>query len=325
MTRSIPIDRIQLDHRDDIALMIISLMNNDIDSWKAYVSGHHRKRLDHQKLFDMYSQAKRGKKFTPITVVELDGWYYAVSGAHRIGSWYAAGHRTIPARITGGDTRAKHLDKFSVNSSRFDRVSHFVKGLLLSRKKVLHEIGSGKHKRFGKHRFAYHSVPMLGIHGQRDCIQRAKFLGLQEVVLGKNILDIGSNMGMMSIWAGNGANSVLGIEPFESYFNVSNCLQEIHMARNVKFQNIGFKEFAESTDRKFDVIMGFAVSNWVGYDMPEYMQACRQMLEKGGVFIFESHNSKSDRPVINSAKKSGFVSIIRGKVPEKSRFLLYLS
>jgi len=80
--------------------------------------------------------------------------------------------------------------------------------------------------RFSKRSYYYHAVPELGIEGYRDCAERLKLMKVgREILEGKRVLDIGSNMGMITLECAKIADYVCGIETSIGYVEISDILK----------------------------------------------------------------------------------------------------
>jgi len=161
--------------------------------------------------------------------------------------------------------------------------------------------------RFSKRSYYYHAVPELGIDGYRDCAKRLKSCHVDEAFLkGNKVLDIGSNMGMVSLECAKHADYVCGIETSIGYVEISNILKDYLGRDNATFMNQSFLDHAKETDVKYDVILAFAVSNWVGVDVTEFMKLCADILADDGVVLFETHRSKNGKKERRAISAAGF-------------------
>lgn len=169
-----------------------------------------------------------------------------------------------------------------------------------------------KNKKKRKNFRLYQSVPDLGIEGKKNCFERFKLYGIDRRVKDKSVLDIGSNMGMLSIeCVRGGAKEVLGIEIEPCYYEGSKLLKEYYSLKNIKFQNISFAVFEKKNKRKFDVVLSLAVHRWVkqfdGIKLEPYLELLRNLIEPDGWLIFESHRKDNHRSIEVSLSRSSFM------------------
>ncbi len=153
----------------------------------------------------------------------------------------------------------------------------------------------------------YHAIPDLDIPGKKDCFKRLVECGISDVVENKNVLDIGSSMGMMSIGcAQHNAKSVTGIEIEQSYFNAAELIKDFYNLYNVKFINCSFGKFIKHNEQKFDIILSLAVHRWVKQfdkiNLKSYLEHLTTMLCSGGWLFFESHRRDAPKRITQQLK-----------------------
>ena len=171
--------------------------------------------------------------------------------------------------------------------------------ILMSMDKNIHS--GNKNIRFSKLNFYYHSVPEINIKGYRNCLERIQAWGIYPIIKNKRVLDIGSNMGMMSIECAKQAKLVHGIETSIGYIEISNIIKKYFNLSNVNFINESFIDYNKSSKNKYDVILVLAVSNWVGMSIFDFFIECKNILLNNGTIIFETHRVK--KPKIIEIKK----------------------
>ncbi len=192
-------------------------------------------------------------------------------------------------------------------------------------KRILDILDHVSHKCFGRKRGAgpaYQAIPeIIGFTKGRNCEHRAKLCGLDRAVAGKVVLDIGSNMGMLSMYLSQFAERVDGVEPFDGYFEVSELLKE-HYKNNATFHHSSFKQFSEKSSQKYDVIISFAVSNWVEMSLEQFIVTMKSMLNPGGSIFYESHRGKPSKSRTKSImSENGFV-VAERQSPDEKRYIL---
>jgi 2-polyprenyl-3-methyl-5-hydroxy-6-metoxy-1,4-benzoquinol methylase len=300
-----------LDHRDDISLRIITLLQGCWEDYAAFLEETRKcKSVDRSiaKLKKFYRSVRRHGVKEPVRVWKSKtGQFYPLAGAHRIAAAYAANCKGVPIQLASYDKKAGG-ERYMTGAKRFADVSADTIRKLETRRKImsmLDGMSSSGEKRFGKRRFSYHAVPTLSILGQRNCKVRAKEL-LDELPLdGERVLDIGSNMGMMSIELSSLASSVVGIEPASAYCNIARVLSEFHGATDVDFVNLGFQEYIATEPPTFDLILACAVSAWVKLNITSFMRSCCTILSKGGMVLFETHRNPEPKNVLQQIQKAG--------------------
>jgi len=102
----------------------------------------------------------------------------------------------------------------------------------------------------------------LGMRTQRHSVYgRWEICGLESVVAGKKVLDVGTNCGADALLAAIcGAKSVTAIDQFPRYIHVVNELAKMYGYENIearvqRFEDVNFEE------EKYDVIIAFSVFN----------------------------------------------------------------
>lgn len=149
----------------------------------------------------------------------------------------------------------------------------------------------GKNQDFGRGEF-YQSLEEIGIKGQRPTEERIQRYGLNDIVKGKRVLDIGCNCGFLDLRLGLAAQSVNGVEHNKSLVKIAEKVKKYLGRKNISFEVGDFKNY--TAKRKYDVILSFAVHYWIGLTAEEYCKKIISMLETGGVLVFESQDIEID-------------------------------
>ena len=130
------------------------------------------------------------------------------------------------------------------------------------------------------------------VDGKRNIDQR-----VQEMKLcfcdfkGKTVLDVGCNLGMMSLWArDNGASKVVGVECFHNFKLLADIYKFYTGTSNVEFieEEIVPKEIDKFG--KFDIVFYFAVEASLG--IPDKLRDITKEL-----LIYEGHNTENQRRI----------------------------
>jgi len=111
---------------------------------------------------------------------------------------------------------------------------------------------------------SYHHQRFNHVNAQRNTPERFKFMQIKNSDLrGKQVLDIGSNTGAISLMASMmGAKEVIGLDSDTRYINFSNKLFNF-LGLNGSFNDCNVKELKEIPN-SIEVIFALAVSNWIG-------------------------------------------------------------
>tara|TARA_B100000212_G_C27361653_1_gene528470 strand:+ start:922 stop:1692 length:771 start_codon:yes stop_codon:yes gene_type:complete len=178
------------------------------------------------------------------------------------------------------------------------------------------------YQQFGRNNF-YQSLPELKISGQRSTEKRLRIYELKKFITKKtSVLDIGSNCGFLSLTVSKLAKSVNGLEPNSSLTKISNDTKKLLKIKNCKFVNKNFKDF--ETNKKFDVILSFAVHFWVNTLFYNFLKKIIKMLKLNGYLILESHELKHiDRDFesrIKILENLGFIVVKKGFIEESKDF-----
>ena len=127
---------------------------------------------------------------------------------------------------------------------------------------------------------------------RRPTTERLRKYGVLDVI-NKNskVLDIGSNVGFISLSAAKKAKSVLGLEAAPQLVNIARGAKEIVNQTNCEFENVKFENF--NTTEKYDVVFTLAIHHWVKLGFVPFINKVMSMMKKNSYLMFESHNTKS--------------------------------
>ena len=150
--------------------------------------------------------------------------------------------------------------------------------------------------------YYYQSYSEISISGLRNTESRIDEMNLKNLIKGKNVLEIGSNTGFITLSLANFAASITAIESNPFLVNISK-----HRAKYLKNKNISFiaKKFENyKTNKHFDVVLSLAnhatIDNQTSHTLNEYFFKCSKLLSKDGIIIFESHPLRFENPSINN-------------------------
>ena len=137
----------------------------------------------------------------------------------------------------------------------------------------------------------YQGLDKINIKGSRSTEKRFNEYNIGSLFSkNKNVLDIGSNCGFVSLYTSEFVKSVTGVEINPVLVKISNDTKEFLNIQNVKFVCSTFEEY--NTEEKFDIVYSFAndstIDNNTTFNFEEYIQKILFLLSLGGLLIFES-------------------------------------
>ena len=137
----------------------------------------------------------------------------------------------------------------------------------------------------------YQGLDKINIKGSRSTEKRFNEYNIGSLFSkNKNVLDIGSNCGFVSLYTSEFVKSVTGVEINPFLVKISNDTKEFLNIQNVKFVCSTFEEY--NTEEKFDIVYSFAndstIDNNTTFNFEEYIQKILFLLSLGGLLIFES-------------------------------------
>ena len=161
----------------------------------------------------------------------------------------------------------------------------------------------------------YQSFEPLALPGQRPTRERANVYGLSRLISPESrVLDVGSNMGCMSLEAAHRAREVIGIEVNQDLLWIAETLRKHTRQENVRFLSTPFDEFEDREG--FDVILASAVHRWTGMPIEAFVVRIKKLLKPGGVLIFESNNyrdlAQEFEAEVQAIVSAGFVAVDSG-------------
>ena len=144
---------------------------------------------------------------------------------------------------------------------------------------------------YSKKQGFYQGFDKIGIIGSRSTEKRFNEYNIGSLFSkNKNVLDIGSNCGFVSLYTSEFVKSVTGVEINPFLVKISNDTKEFLNIQNVKFVCSTFEEY--NTEEKFDIVYSFAndstIDNNTTFNFEEYIQKILFLLSLGGLLIFES-------------------------------------
>ena len=144
---------------------------------------------------------------------------------------------------------------------------------------------------YSKEQGFYQGFDKIGIVGSRSTEKRFNEYNIENLFSkNKNVLDIGSNCGFVSLYTSEFVKNVIGVEINPFLVKISNDTKAFLGIKNVNFICSKFEEY--KTDKKFDIVYSFANDSTIDsnttFNFEEYIQKILFLLSSGGLLIFES-------------------------------------
>ena len=139
--------------------------------------------------------------------------------------------------------------------------------------------------------YFYQGYAAIGITGLRSTEERVQAMGLNEIVAGKTVFEIGCNTGFLSLSIADAAAEVTGFDINSHLIAVAEAVAEYQGASHVNFASSRFEDWSDAA--RYDVVLSFA--NHSTYDentsqgIDEYFDRCAAHTNDGGLLVFESH------------------------------------
>lgn len=154
----------------------------------------------------------------------------------------------------------------------------------------------------------YQGLKSIHIEGQRPTEERFRIYGLKRILKKDfHVLDIGSNCGFFSLYISKFVRHVDGIEKDSHMVEIGNKAKKYLKINNCTFYQSAFEQF--KANRKYNLIMSFAVHRRVNCRLEKYIDILHNMLNKQGYLIIESQDTKGvDADFAGDMKR-----IIKGK------------
>lgn len=181
---------------------------------------------------------------------------------------------------------------------------------------VLNETLQSQPQVFGRGTF-YQSFEKIGIDGQRPTQKRFDIYDLEQYLhTDLQVLDIGCNCGFFALHIAPLVKHIDGVEFNRSLVQIANISKLLLNIDNTNFTAGDFNKVA--LNKKYDLILSFAVHYWIGQDIKDYSKRLWNLLNDEGLVLFESQNiEKEDLDwdvKIAAFIKTGFIEISSGKL-----------
>lgn len=137
----------------------------------------------------------------------------------------------------------------------------------------------------------YQSCPRLLLPGVRPTMARLKAYRLAELVQSThNVLDLGSNIGVLSLEIARLAKSVIGIEYSRTLNQVARQIATVYRANNIQFVDSTIEAFLKTNHQQYDLVMACAITQWIDLPWLETFELISKSVKSGGYVLVESNN-----------------------------------
>lgn len=221
-------------------------------------------------------------------------------GAHRLAILKHLGHGTIKCRVLDSSTVFSPPDYTSFIVDKGYSVHNYQARFMCTDmtidsenlRKLLNRIWKildSEKQRFGMNGF-YQSYRRVKIVGQRLPVEdRLLIYGLKGKLDPSDIvLDIGSNVGFMTLELARSTQEAIGIEPNRRLVKISEEVKSYLGIGNCTFVSCPFEAY--TFNGKFTKIFSFASHGWINLSLNEYIERLCGLLLNGGTLFLESHD-----------------------------------
>lgn len=125
----------------------------------------------------------------------------------------------------------------------------------------------------------------------------------------KSVLDVGGNLAFFSLYISKYVNKVVVIEYNKTLCKIGAILKKKLSRNNVIIINSDFKRFI--TDKKFDIVLSFAIHKWIGESTQKYLSRLSRHLKKDGYILIESHAGKDRQYLEREIRAHPHLKIIK--------------
>ena len=162
----------------------------------------------------------------------------------------------------------------------------------------------------------YQSFQRIGLKGQRPVEKRYKIYQLSKFINKESrVLDLGCNIGCLSLHLAEKVKEVIGVERFTNYILVGNLIKEYLNIYNCHFFKSDIMKF--TTPYRFDMVLALAVhsSNWKNFELLAN-KIFMNILKSNGKLILEERKFKKHIPFnryVDYLVNLGFQKLYEGK------------
>lgn len=160
----------------------------------------------------------------------------------------------------------------------------------------------GEHQLFDENGRFYQSLPLLDIVGERSSDIRINIYGLEKLLEGKKVIDVGCNTGFLDMTLSTKVKSIYGIEYNQSLVDIANVVisyfHRKELLKNVTVSQADFLKF--ETTEKYEVVLFFAVHGWLDCSAQQGVEKIIDLLTNSGMVVFESQDLEKGDPLYKS-------------------------
>ena len=140
--------------------------------------------------------------------------------------------------------------------------------------------------------FFYQSLPILGISGKRDSMERLSAYQVTEYLDSTySALDIGCNCGFLDLQIASSVKSIKGVDVDDGLIKMAKYAQHHLQIENVSFErrDIFKKELDEQFDAVFLLSIHATILRYSDMTDVEFVNKILRLVRKNGLIFFESH------------------------------------
>lgn len=157
---------------------------------------------------------------------------------------------------------------------------------------------------FGDYGLLYQSHPPTLLPGSRDTDIRRNDYDLDTLVAGRRVLDLGCNVGFLSLAAAKSACHVTGVDNQEALIAIAEKVADHTDVSNCTFVTADASTFQGG--EPFDVIIAAAVHGWLDLTPSDFAGRMKRLTAPGGVVLLESQGQRSTTEI-----ELGFGVVVR--------------
>lgn len=137
----------------------------------------------------------------------------------------------------------------------------------------------------------YQSCPRFLLPGVRPTMSRLRAYRIAELVKSHHtVLDLGSNIGVLSLEIARCAKSVVGVEHSPTLNLVARQMAMLYRANNIQFIDNTIESFLKTNHQTYDLIIACAITQWIDLPLLEAFALISKSVKSGGHVLVESNN-----------------------------------
>lgn len=338
----IPISSLCLDFRDNLLFYLFILEKEDIVSWRRFALTTPNKKIKRgiqneenninirdskgvvgesfRRLLIIKESIKEKGQITPVSVYFYKDKIYPIDGCKRIASMLSLSIMSVQVVEAAKSMSFGIWDtNHSITGTCFRNMPEDIMIRFLewrkeffNKRKLNRELIQNINclQPMKGHYRCYQGYKKIGVVGQRPVEERFRIYGLKKIMNNQTtVLDIGSNVGCMSLFISNYVREVHGVESYPNFVQISNLIKSYLDVENCFFHQTKILSF--KNPYRFDIILSLAAhpSSMSGFERTTG-EVYLKMLKKGGYVLIESRGfrrrSATFEQFINYLKSKGF-------------------